>query len=201
MPNDSDNRGLEPEQSQINEAEARFDRIIVEYGTLLRNAIARVCPRDLGIQLDDVEQEARLRLWNGIKVEREIRDIPSYIYRVAMTTTIDAIRQARSRREKQLRTPGEEGDDASFTRPLVAGEPGPDRIAEGRMVLEKVEAILASFEPDRRRAVGLLLQGTSTAEIANLLQWSEPKARNLVYRGLRELRKRLRAQGIDYEIE
>src|SRR6185503_18484021 len=99
---DSDNRGLEPEQSQINEAEARFDRIIVEYGTLLRNAIARVCPRDLGIQLDDVEQEARLRLWNGIKVEREIRDIPSYIYRVAMTTTIDAIRQARSRREKQL---------------------------------------------------------------------------------------------------
>jgi len=174
---------------------------MVEYGTLLRNAIARVCPRDLGIQVDDVEQEARLRLWNGIKVEREIRDIPSYIYRVAVTTTIDAIRQARSRREKQLRAPGEEGDDDSFSRPLVAGEPGPDRIAEGRMVLEKVEAILASFEPDRRRAVGLLLQGTSTPEIANLMQWSEPKARNLVYRGLRELRKRLRAQGIDYEIE
>jgi RNA polymerase sigma factor (sigma-70 family) len=200
MPNDPINRDHESDKSQITEAEARFNRIIVEYGTHLRNAIARVCPRDLGIQLDDVEQEARLRLWNGIKAEREIQDFSSYIYRVAVTTTIDAIRQARSRREKQLHAPGEETGDASFSR-LVAGNPGPDRVAEGRIVLEKVEGILGSFDPDRRRAVGLLLQGMNTTEIGNLMQWSEPKARNLVYRGLHELRKRLRAQGIDYEIE
>jgi DNA-directed RNA polymerase specialized sigma24 family protein len=38
----------------------------------------------------------------------------------------------------------------------------------------------------------------TTDEIADLMEWSEPKARNLVYRGLKELRGKLRAAGIEY---
>ena len=41
----------------------------------------------------------------------------------------------------------------------------------------------------------------SSQEIADLLGWSEAKARNLVYRGLSELRKYLREEGIEYEAE
>ena len=48
-------------------------------------------------------------------------------------------------------------------------------------------------------AVELYLQGMSSHEIADLLDWSEPKARNLIYRGLNDLRKDLRAEGIDLE--
>jgi len=33
------------------------------------------------------------------------------------------------------------------------------------------------------------------------LGWSEPKARNLLYRGLSDLRAQLRAEGIEYEID
>jgi DNA-directed RNA polymerase specialized sigma24 family protein len=56
--------------------------------------------------------------------------------------------------------------------------------------------------PDnRRRAVGLHLEGLTSQEIADLLGWSEPKARNLVYRGLKDVREQLQAEGIDYEID
>jgi DNA-directed RNA polymerase specialized sigma24 family protein len=35
-------------------------------------------------------------------------------------------------------------------------------------------------------------------EIADLMGWSRPKARNLVYRGLKDLRGKLRRAGIEY---
>jgi DNA-directed RNA polymerase specialized sigma24 family protein len=54
---------------------------------------------------------------------------------------------------------------------------------------------------NRRRAVGLYLEGMASQEIATLLGWSEPKARNLLYRGLSDLRAQLRAEGIEYEID
>jgi DNA-directed RNA polymerase specialized sigma24 family protein len=47
----------------------------------------------------------------------------------------------------------------------------------------------------------LHLEGMTTQEIGNLLGWTEPKARNLVYRGLQDLREQLRAEGVDYEAD
>jgi len=47
----------------------------------------------------------------------------------------------------------------------------------------------------------MYLQGMTSQDVADLMGWSEPKSRNLVYRGLKELRKSLREEGIDYEIE
>ena len=42
---------------------------------------------------------------------------------------------------------------------------------------------------NRRRAVGLHLRGFTSTEIAQLLGWTEPKARNLTHRGLKDLRE------------
>jgi hypothetical protein len=50
------------EKSQLPEIEAELNTILEKYGAFLRQTIARVCPKDLGIQFDDIEQEALLRL-------------------------------------------------------------------------------------------------------------------------------------------
>ena len=84
---------------------------------------------------------------------------------------------------------------------LAAPQHSPERAADRRRLLELVLAQLQDLPPDRRRAVALHLQGFTTQEIADLLTWTEPRARNLVYRGLDELRRRLRQQGIEYEAE
>ncbi|MFQ5740629.1 MAG: RNA polymerase sigma factor [Acidobacteriota bacterium] len=183
-------------------AEAKLNEIIEEYCGYLRSVIVRFCPRGMGIQVDDVEQEARIRVWQALNRESGIQHFPSYLYRVAVNATIDAIRRIRSRREEQL-----EGSQDQEDAPVQSIEPGvrsgrtPEEITQAREVLELVESTLASLPNDRRRAVGLYLQGLTSQEIADLLRWTEPRARNLLYRGLRELREKLRNRGIDYEMD
>src|SRR5262249_11152802 len=158
------------------------------YGDLLRGAIAQVCPKNLGLQFDDIEQEARLRLWKALQAETEIARPASYLYRIAVTATLDAIRRVTARREEQLRlsedtTPEETGDDGPIHDLRSDEDQSPERRVERRLLLKKVEAALARLSDDQRRAVGLHLRGFKPTEIARLLSWSEPKARSHVYRG------------------
>lgn len=200
--------GRRAPMSETNEARSHsaeaLEALLEKYGELLRNAIAQVCPKKLGLHFDDIEQEARLRLWKALKSETEIENPASYLYRIALTTTIDAVRRVAARREEQLRLEIDafDGRDsaARVEEPVTAADRSPEALAERRILLAKVEAALARIPGDRRRAVGLHLQGFTPAEIASLLSWTEPKARSLVYRGLRELRSRLSIEGIEYEI-
>ena len=177
------------------DSDARFAAVVEQYGHLLRAAIARACPRHLGIQPDDLEQEARLRLWKALSGEREVRDPASYIYRVAATTAIDAIRRLKARREQQLDPEDPEGPPrAEPARAAEGGEAALDR----RLLLDKVERVLGALDGRRSQVVKLYLQGFTTTETAALLGSSEAAVRNLLHRALKELRERLREEGITY---
>ena len=179
------------EKPQLLEIEAEFNAILEKYGAFLRQTIARICPKDMGIQFDDIEQEARLRLWRAIEAEREINFHGSYIYRIAVSVTINAIRRAKARREEQLRLAGDDDEDAEDVKPIIltaGAENSPETQAEREELLRKVEEAMAQLPESRRLAVGLHLKGMTTDEIADLMGWTEPKARNLVYRGLKDLR-------------
>ena len=184
------------------EAESRLNAILDEYGAFLRRTIAHFCPKDLGIHFGDIEQEARLRLWRALQSEREIRDPASYLYRIAMTATLDAVRRIKAKREEQLRLVEDEYEDEGAPLTLSSDPNRSPEVEVGRKQLAgKVRTALARLSDNRRRAVGLYLEGMTSQEIATLLGWSEPKARNLLYRGLSDLRARLRAEGIEYEID
>jgi len=89
-------------KSRAVEVEERFNAVVEEFGVFLRRAIVRMCPRDKGLQFDDIEQEARLRLWRALQSEREVTNYASYLYRIAATATIDAMRRIQARHEEQL---------------------------------------------------------------------------------------------------
>jgi len=63
------------------------------------------------------------------------------------------------------------------------------------MVGEAVESLMDS----RRRVVKLFLLNMTLEEISIFLDWSEAKTRNLLYRGLDDLKKKLKEKGIEYE--
>ena len=184
-------------------AEAAFARLMGEYADWLRRAVRRFCPSDMGIQLEDVEQEVAIRLWRAIQSERRIEHVPAYIYKAAASATIDAMRKVRSRRETPLRLVG--ADDEAPATPGPPGSrpvtPSPEAQAVHSQVLEHVEASLSRLNDDRRRAVGLYLQGFSTREIAEMMSWTEAKARNTVHRALTAVRQELRLAGVDYRDE
>jgi RNA polymerase sigma factor (sigma-70 family) len=178
--------------------DARLQALLEQYGALLRRTIARVCPRDLGVSCDDIEQEARVSLWKALRHEREIAFPVSYIRKVGISATLRAIRQAKARREESLEEGGQDADVPALTPAAPAGSSSPHVATERAELRGKIAAALGRLPENRRRAVGLHLQGLSTHEIGSLLDWTEPKARNLVHRGLKDLRIALRALGIEY---
>ena len=199
------------EKSRAVELEERFNALVEEFGVLLRRAIVRFCPRDKGLQFDDIEQEARLRLWRALQSEREVTNYASYLYRIAATATIDAMRRVQARHEEQLDTLMEHRADEGEIVIAPGPPPGltpapapfrdsPERLAESREAVERVMSAVAELPEEQRRAVGLYLQGMTSQDVADLMGWTEPKSRNLIYRGLKDLRKSLREEGIDYEI-
>jgi RNA polymerase sigma-70 factor (ECF subfamily) len=176
------------------EIEVQLRSLLDQYGGLLRTAIASHCPRDLGLQTDDLMQEACLRLWKALAKEREIHNVPCYLQRIAATVTIDAVRRVKARREEQLpfsqRCDSASGEKSERPQPLDL-QPSPELRAEHKWLIALTKQIIGGFAPNRRLAVELYLEGLSNEEIARRLGWSESKARNLVYRGLYDLRARL----------
>jgi RNA polymerase sigma factor (sigma-70 family) len=181
--------------SPTTETQASFHRLLEEYGRFLRSVIVRTCPRHLGIEIDDIEQDARIRMWRALQDERNLTNAASYIYRIAVSATIDAVRRVMARHEEQAESDTDIESDMSV--PAVDPRQSPERVAERSQLMQKVEAALAALSENRQTAVKLYLQGMTSQEIGDLCAWSEPKARNLIYRGLNELRNQLRDKGID----
>jgi len=61
------------------------------------------------------------------------------------------------------------------------------------------DVLQEALSTDRRIAVRFHLSGYDRNDIARSLVWSEARTRNLVYRGLDDLRQRLAAMGITPE--
>ena len=77
----------------------------------------------------------------------------------------------------------------------LAMSPAPDQVLAESETAEQVERAIQSIHASRRAVVRMHLMGHSREEIAQLLGWTEAKTRNLLYRGLADVRERLVAEG------
>ena len=163
---------------------------------MLRRAILRVAPRGMDLDVDDIEQEARLRVWRALQRETTLEQPASYLYRVAVNATLNAVRKRRSQRELALETTEPDDSAPIIDRPDVQ-TPSPEHRIVRRDQRASIRSALGELVPNRRRAVGLHLQGFTTTEIGSLCGWTEAKARNLAYRGLDDLRRHFKREGDD----
>jgi DNA-directed RNA polymerase specialized sigma24 family protein len=76
-------------------------------------------------------------------------------------------------------------------------EASPHRELAFRELKQQVEVALASLGDDRRRATRAHLAGFQVTEIMGMYGWTYNRARNLIARGMADLRRELRARGID----
>jgi DNA-directed RNA polymerase specialized sigma24 family protein len=109
---------------------------------------------------------------------------------VVSSTLVDCLR--RSRRDERLM---QHELEKIRLEGQGAGENMPDAAALKKIIGEAADSLMES----RRRVVKLFLLNMSVEEIAVSLDWSQDKARNLLYRGLCDMRKILKARGIEYE--
>lgn len=142
--------------------------------------------------IDEVFQEVRIRLWRTLGSGERISGAPaSYVYRTAVSAAIDLIRRRRVRREESL-------DERLDSHPVTA-VPDPARRLESDESLERLEHAIAELIASRRVVVRMHLAGYHLSEIALMLEWSEGKTRNLLYRGLADLRQLLSARGVEVD--
>jgi RNA polymerase sigma-70 factor (ECF subfamily) len=141
-------------------------------------------------EVDEVVQELRVRMWKSLGTAELIRRAKaSYIYRAAISASIDIIRRRRARRFEATSLDGI-ADVASDPRRRA------DAGMEGDELAATVHRAVGLLSESRRAVVRMHLAGYERHEIADLLGWTEPKTRNLLYRGLSDLRQILESWGI-----
>lgn len=171
--------------------------LVDRYRQLLRAAIARVVPHAIAYERDDVEQDACARLLAALRKGTAITNMESYVYRIGVTTAIDTLRRIKRRRETALDDAAEllrdqpqssvgGGGGSAFS-----GEPS-DNAHRGQQ-LEVARRAVGQLSTNRQAVVVLHLQGYTIDEVAAKLGWTEAKTRNLIYRGMAEIRKKCRA--------
>jgi RNA polymerase sigma-70 factor (ECF subfamily) len=148
--------------------------------------------------LDEVMQEVRIRLWRARGTSEQVGETnTSYVYRTASSAALDVLRR---RRARQADRHDAIDDRATVTTMLTSQEPDPHATLEGSELAHRVARAIDEIPATRRAPVRMHLAGYPREEIASLMGWTEAKTRNLLYRGLADLRERLSAEGIGWEM-
>jgi RNA polymerase sigma factor (sigma-70 family) len=177
---------LDTVSSELEAAVGRFAALVRRVG--LKHRLPEA-------DLEDVLQEVRIRLWRGRsrpQSEQIERVSASYVYRVAVSATVDLLRRRRARGADQTVALDE-------TEELVADHSDPARSVEESELSAQLVRAIEAITPSRRPVLRMYLAGYSREEVAKVMGWSEAKTRNLLYRGLADLRERLKEMGITWE--
>lgn len=168
----------------------KFDEAMAAHEPRLRAQVLGQIGVGQGLDIEEVIQDVRIRLWHALSDEREVTHLASYLRRIVVSVVIDTLRRQRARREESL----DALDNAGAT--AEASNVGPERSADRAQRVALAMAAIATLSERRRAPAQLLLQGFTTQEIGTMLGSTEATARNLAYRGVEEIREALRAAGL-----
>ena len=171
------------------EISAALESMVSRFATMVRSIGTR--HRLADADLDEVIQEVRIRLWKSCTTSEQIRALgTSYVYRTAMSAALDMLRRRRAHSADR----SDSMDSVVLALPDRGG--GPDESLELGELEARVLAAIETIPASRRAVVRMHLNGYDREEIAALMGWTEAKTRNLLYRGLADLRARLTEAGI-----
>ena len=170
-----------------------LEQVVARYGEMVRGVGRQHGLTDADI--DELLQDVRVRLWRAQSDGEGLTAVTaSYVYRAAANAALDLIRRRRRKREsvRDLRRPSQET--------LFSEGPAPHRGVEESELAERIMRAVDSLAESRRLVVRMYLSDFSRSEIAEALGYSDGRTRNLLHRGLADLRAKLAAEGIGPEL-
>jgi RNA polymerase sigma factor (sigma-70 family) len=169
-------------------ASSVIESVLARFRRMVRSVGARRGLVDA--DLDEVLQDVRIRLWQAGAAGKPLEELgASFLYQVATSAALDVLRRRRSHGAAAA-------VEIDAHRELPLGGPSPHDHVEGSELASQIDAALETVAVDRRVAVRMHLSGYDRDDIARALGWSEGKTRNLLYRGLDDLRRRLAVMGV-----
>ena len=174
----------------MKEIEQNTAAVIDRFSLLIKQVIRKNLHRSDVIDIQDIEQEVRLKIWTFLKKGKNVQNLPSYIKRVAYSTTIDELRKMMKQRPS--------GEPENLRR-ILAGAAllsgpvkdfSPEAGVEDGEARETILALVDSLSENRKKVLRLYLEGLSIEEISTSLHWGKPRVRHLFYRGIDELKEK-----------
>lgn len=161
---------------------AAFDALYRScYAPLYRFVLIRVRSKDVA---EDITQDVFIKFLRALPRYTGAPSVLPYLFTVARTTVIDHYRK---------RQPDFD-DDALWA--LASEDPSPEEEAALGVEVARVLRFLSKLSPAEEAAIKLrYLDGLSTAEVAAILEKSEDAVRQILSRGVRELRSLLEGSG------
>jgi len=160
-----------------------LEELVSSYSRLIRSAVSRVAGPLSDAIADDIEQKVLIALWKAMPGEQMPDHPSSYLYRAAVRETVRTLRNRRT-------------EETGFAENQRDPMPMPDQLAESNELGALIRRALATLSPDRRRAVKAHLMGFDVQEIMTMQSWPYNKARNLIVRGMADLRRELVRRGV-----
>lgn len=174
---------------QSPDPDAAIRELLEKYGALIRRVVARVGGRAIQESRDDVAQAVVMSLWQQVSREQTINHPSSYIYRAAIRETVRAVKQELERMRTHTAIDADEGPV------LPATAPDPETSAVSNELGACIDRAIGTLHEERGKAVRAHLAGYSVEEIMDAYGWPYQKARNLIARGMGDLRDELRKAG------
>jgi RNA polymerase sigma-70 factor (ECF subfamily) len=171
-----------------NKKSKEIEEIIERFSEFIGANIQKFNPQKAGIDANDIAQEVKIKLWKMLQSEKKIKYYSSFISKVVYSTTIDVMRKLK--REKEIL--------ANYQSSGEEKNPSPDISHQQELNQIIGHAVDSLIEP-RRKVIKLYLLGMDLEETAIFFGWTRDKVRNLLYRGIGDLKVILREKGLDYE--
>lgn len=166
----------------------RMEDLVRQYGKLIAAMVRRV-GRSASTQMrEDIQQRVLIALWKQLRRNQAIEHPTTYIYRTAVRETVRMMREEANRAQDPI------DDHAPAGLRAERGDPHSELDRKEKMA--RIRAAIVEIAPERRVAVRAHLSGFDVTEIMGRYGWSYQKARNLIARGMADLRRILMENGL-----
>jgi DNA-directed RNA polymerase specialized sigma24 family protein len=159
--------------------------LITDFSVYISSFINKYRVLDYGIDPEDISQEVKIRLWKTLRNDNSIKKPISYIRKVVSTVVLDQFKKIKR-------------DDIIFKleKTKHISEPAlnytMDRVDCDHVTQSILNIALNQLILSRRTVVKLHLLNMKVEDIAIAFKWSNNKTRNLLYRGLSDLKRKLK---------
>lgn len=179
----------------MQEIESDIKEVIDKFSSLIRYVILKNLFKTDDIDIEDIEQEVKIKIWKFIKKGKKVEKLPSYIQRVAYTTTVDELRKMRRQ------VPARQSDSLKNIYSLsksIFNEDGinsPERLLEDKELKLSLRELIDCLSNNRKQVLRLYLKGMSVEEICEFFKWDKTKVRHLLYRGINNIKEKINNEG------
>lgn len=176
----------------MREIESNIKDIIDKFSTLIRYVILKNLHKTDNIDFEDIEQEIKIKIWQLVKKGKKVEKLPSYIKKLAYTATVDELRkmrkQAPTKEFKNLKNIYLD----SKSDIIEEGINSPEMLLEEKELKSSLRELIDSLSNNRKQVLRLYMKGMSIEEICEFFNWDKIKVRHLLYRGINDIKEKIK---------